>query len=101
MTMPATSAPDITIQSDVLGPVSLPATELWHFPVGLYGFPECKQFALIPAGRDGVFWLQSATHRQLAFLLIDPFTFFDGYAVDLSAADLSRIGTTEQADIVV
>lgn len=97
----AVAPSEVTIQSDVLGPITIPATELWEFPSGLYGFPDCRSFALVPAGRDGVFWLQSTTHRQLAFLLIDPFLFFPGYAVELSTADLARIGTNEQQDIVI
>jgi flagellar assembly factor FliW len=96
-----TSVDDITIESDLLGTVTLPATERWEFPAGLYGFEECTSFALLPAGRDGTFWLQSTTHRALAFLLVDPFVFFPGYEVDFSTADLARIGTAEPTDIVV
>src|SRR5262245_48990271 len=91
----------VLVQSDLLGPLSLQATEIWHFPAGLYGLPECRSFALLPAGRDGMFWLQSTSHARLAFLLVDPFVYFPGYSVDLSAADLSRLGTSEPTEILV
>ena len=89
------------VASDVLGPLTVGCAELLHFPQGLYGFPECQGWVLVPTKRDGLFWLQSTQHAPLAFLLVDPFTHFPGYAVDLSAADLARVGTSEPSEIVV
>jgi flagellar assembly factor FliW len=91
----------LTVQSDLLGPLTLQQTDLWDFPTGLYGLPECRSFALIPTGRDAMYWLQSTTHTRLTFLLVDPFVYFPGYTVDLSGADLTRIGTSEPTDIMV
>jgi flagellar assembly factor FliW len=91
----------IVVASDVLGPLTVARAELLHFPHGLYGFPECRSWVLIPTNREGLFWLQSADHSPLAFLLVDPFTHFPGYAVDLSPSDLVRVGTTEPSEIVV
>ena len=89
------------VASDVLGPLTVARAELLQFPQGLYGFPECHTWVLVPTRREGLFWLQSADDALLAFLLVDPFTHFPGYAVDLSAADLARVGTSEPSEIVV
>jgi flagellar assembly factor FliW len=91
----------IVVPSDVLGPLTVARGELLHFPNGLYGFPECRSWVLIPTKRDGLFWLQAADDAPLAFLLVDPFTYFPGYAVDLSPAELARVGTNEPSEIVV
>jgi flagellar assembly factor FliW len=91
----------LVIASDVLGPLTVGRAELLRFPQGLYGFPECHGWVLVPTKREGLFWLQSTQHAPLAFLLVDPFTHFPGYAVDLSAADLARVGTSEPSEIVV
>jgi flagellar assembly factor FliW len=91
----------IVVASDVLGPLTVARAELLHFPHGLYGFPECRSWVLIPTNREGLFWLQSADHSPLAFLLVDPFTHFPGYAVDLSTSELARVGTNEPSEIVV
>ena len=91
----------VIVPSDVLGPLTVAPAELLHFPQGLYGFPDCRSWVLVPTKRDGLFWLQSTEHAPLAFLLVDPFTHFPGYAVDLSAADLARVGTSEPSEIVV
>ena len=91
----------VVVASDVLGPLTVARAELLQFPQGLYGFPECRGWVLIPTKREGLFWLQSADDAPLAFLLVDPFTHFPGYAVDLSASDLTRVGTSEPSEIVV
>jgi flagellar assembly factor FliW len=91
----------LVVASDVLGPLTVARAELLHFPQGLYGFPECRSWVLVPTKRVGLFWLQSAEDALLAFLLVDPFTHFPGYAVDLSLADLARVGTSEPSEIVV
>jgi flagellar assembly factor FliW len=91
----------LVVASDVLGPLTVGRAELLQFPQGLYGFPECHGWVLVPTKREGLFWLQSTQHAPLAFLLVDPFTHFPGYAVDLSAADLARVDTSEPSEIVV
>jgi flagellar assembly factor FliW len=102
-TASATHAHDdsLVVASDVLGSLTVARAELLQFPQGLHGFPECRNWVLVPTKRDGLFWLQSADHAPLAFLLVDPFTHFPGYAVDLSSGDLARVGTTEASEIVV
>jgi flagellar assembly factor FliW len=89
------------VASDVLGPLTVARNALLHFPHGLFGFPECRAWVLVPTMREGLFWLQSADHAPLAFILVDPFTHFPGYAVDLSPAELARVGTSEPSEIVV
>jgi flagellar assembly factor FliW len=80
------------VDSDLLGSLSIEPGALITFPAGLLGLPECRTFALVAAAREGMFWLQSAEHSALTFLLVDPFVFFPGYAVDLQPADLAELG---------
>jgi len=104
MTSPAAAiahGEPFVVASDVLGALSVGRAELLEFPLGLYGFPECRTWVLVPTKRDGLFWLQSAEHAPLAFLLVDPFKHFPGYSVDLSPADLARVGTSEASEIIV
>jgi flagellar assembly factor FliW len=94
--MPST----VTITSDLLGTLTVDPSMVLTFPKGLLGFPECRSFVLLPSEREHVYWLQSVDYSSLAFLMIDPFVFFDGYTVDLAAADLSR-STTSPDDVTV
>jgi flagellar assembly factor FliW len=67
----------------------------------LFGCPECRGFALLPAEREGFFWLQSTEHSSLAFLLVDPFIYFEGYTVDLTGQVLQRLDTNDPASVNV
>lgn len=95
------TADSVTVHSTLLGALTLDRHELVEFPTGLYGFPDCRQFALLPASRDGLYWLQSTDYEALAFLLVDPFVHFSGYKVDLGSAELMRVGTSEPHEILV
>jgi flagellar assembly factor FliW len=97
MTAPA----PVTVHSDLLGTLTLDAASVIAFPDGLYGFPGCRAFALVPAEREGVYWLQSADQPALAFLLVDPFVIAPGYSVDLTAGDLADLGADEASSIAV
>lgn len=91
----------IAVTSDLLGTLAVAAESVFTFPAGMYGFPECRRFALLPAGREGLFWLQSLEHAPLIFLLADPFHFFPGYAVELSVGDRTELRATDAADVAV
>jgi flagellar assembly factor FliW len=89
------------IQSDLLGPLEIEPADVVHFAEGLFGFPDSRDYVLLPTERPGLYWLQSAEHSALAFLLVDPFPLFDGYAVDIGEADLRQLGGAAEADLIV
>lgn len=95
------SAAPLRVRSDLLGELTVPPEQVVAFPQGLFGFPECRDFALVPAERDALFWLQSTEHPTLAFLLADPFEFFAGYGVDVPPADLADLRAKEAADVAL
>lgn len=82
----------VVVPSAVLGPVEVRDADRIAFPAGLYGFPEAHEFALVPAGRPGLCWLQSTVEPALVFLLADPFAAFPGYAPDVPDAELTALG---------
>lgn len=85
--MPST----VTIVSDILGSLTVDPSAVLTFPKGLLGFPECRSFVLLPSERANVYWLQSVEYTSLAFLLVDPFVFFEGYTLDLGVTDLHAL----------
>lgn len=94
-------APTMIVHSDLLGPLSVASDEVLEFPDGLFGFPECRSFVLVPAEREGLYWLQSSAHSTLAFLLVDPFLFFEDFAVDVSRADLADLAAEDATEIAI
>jgi len=104
MTVPVAapaSEPRPLIRAAVAGTVVAAPGETIDFPAGLFGFDDCRSFTLTPAARTGLFWLQSLEHHGLVFLLVDPFLAFEGYAVDVGAADLLVLQVTDASEVAV
>lgn len=90
---------EIVIKSDLLGELRVQSTDLLHFPSGMLGFPECRRFALLRGGREGLFWLQSLEYAPLVFLLVDPFTIEENYSFDVQPSQVVELGAAEESDI--
>ena len=90
---------EIVVRSDLLGDLNVRSTDLLHFPAGMLGFPECRRFALLRGGRDGLFWLQSMEYSALVFLLVDPFAIEENYSFDVQPAQIAELGPGESSDI--
>lgn len=98
---PAQPATERRIESRVLGHIVIDAQSLVHFSDGLCGFENHREFALLPAARDGLWWLQSLDEPALAFLLVDTFRVTEGYEVELSAGDKARLQLESPDDALV
>ena len=102
MTTGALEAMDpLTVHSELLGTLPVPRDQLVEFPEGIYGFPGARRFALLPAPRDGLFWLQSVEFSALSFLLVDPFPVFSHFHIELTEVDKARLATADSADFLV
>lgn len=97
--VPGTAAETVQIRSALLGDLEVQPDNIFTFPRGLLGFPECRRFALLRGARDGMFWLQSMEYSTLAFLLIDPFTVEAGYSFDVQPSQILELGASGPADI--
>lgn len=77
----------LTIHSSTSGDVVVPASAVMQFVLPLWGFSDERAFALVPAARDGLWWLMGVEAPHTTFVLADPFAAFPEYAVDLSEVD--------------
>ena len=93
--------PRMNVPSQLLGELTVEPDEVFHFPSGLFGFPDSRDFVLLPAEQEGFFWLQSTEHAALAFLLADPFRFFEGYAVVVGQNERGDLRDPERAELLV
>jgi flagellar assembly factor FliW len=91
----------VSIDSLVLGTVQVPQSSVFHFANGLHGFETHTQFALLPAAREGLFWLQSLSSREVMFLLIDPFVAAPGFEVDLGVSEKAALKLDNPVDVLV
>lgn len=94
-------AAEAVVESALLGTLTVPENQVFHFDDGIVGFPEAHGFALMPARQDGMFWLQSLDFEALTFLMVDPFHFVEGYAVDLGPSELGTMATREASELLV
>lgn len=64
------------------GEVEYNPDNLLHFPAGLIGFPNLRDFIVMPNKKEGpLFWIQSVDDPAFAFVLTDPTNFFLEYRV--------------------
>ena len=94
-------SPTVVVDSLVLGQLHVPASSVFHFPNGLRGFETYTEFALLPAAREGLFWLQALTSRDVVFLLIDPFVASPGFEVDLGVTERASLQLECPMDVLV
>lgn len=75
-----------------------PATTL-HFPRGLIGFENLREFIVMPNIKRGpLFWIQSVEDPEIAFVLTDPTNFFVDYRVAPDDKEKEKLGMQDGDD---
>jgi len=62
-----------------------------HFPAGILGFENLREYVLLDALQQPFYWLQSMEIQEIAFVLIEPKIFRPDYSPDVSAYELEEI----------
>lgn len=88
------TVPAAAYETELFGTLHVDDSQLVHFDEGLLGFPAFRRWILLEGARRGTAWLQSAEHRSLAFLVVEPFVVFDEFTLDISDADVARLGAS-------
>jgi flagellar assembly factor FliW len=82
----------ITIDSQALGPVTVPAGHLITFPANLPGYPQERRFALINNRLKPPFYLlQGVDNPAVAFVVADPVVLFPDYHPPSGPVDLQDL----------
>ncbi|RLB59530.1 MAG: hypothetical protein DRI34_01615 [Deltaproteobacteria bacterium] len=88
------------IETSRFGTLEIEREELIEFPQGMIGFADQREYLLIDhAPGSPVHWLQSTQVPGLAFPLVDPDRFVDGYLVHPPAEMNELLGSCEPADL--
>ena len=89
------------LQTKYFGQVDCPEDQILHFPRGLFGFEEEKEFFLLPfEGSDGsLLCFQSARTPQLAFVAMNPFSLKPDYAPVLTGEELRELGVERSEEL--
>jgi len=90
----------VTIQTTRFGQVTLESQDLFAFPEGILGFADLKKFALLDDPNDDIFaWLQSCDEPAIAFPVLEPELFQQGYKISLAKSDLEALKLTNTEGI--
>ena len=85
------------VQSTRFGELEVAEEGILQFPCGIPGFVEEKTFALLPYQPDSPFsFLQSLKDPSLAFMLVEPFSFFPDYDFELDDVIVKELGLSDE-----
>ncbi len=83
------------IESTRFGAIEVSPTDVVDFPLGLIGLGG-RRYVLLDRNPDsGFLWLHSCDDPALALPVVDPYRFFDTFALALGAEDRERIGAED------
>jgi len=91
------------IQSRI-GSLSIPPERVIHFPRGLIGFEQEREFTLVQIREDSPFLiLQSMNDPRLGLMVADPYSFIQDYDVVVGEAErkILRIDNIRQVLVLV
>ncbi|WP_010676913.1 flagellar assembly protein FliW [Bacillus timonensis] len=82
--------------------VELEEKDVISFDFGIPGFPDEKEYIILPLSDDSVFYiLQSVKTDELAFIISDPFIHFKEYEFDIPKDDLDILKIEKKDDVVI
>jgi flagellar assembly factor FliW len=82
----------LTIESSRFGTLEIALDAVIEFPTGLVGLGGSRYTILAPDSESPFRWLHSVDDPALALPIANPLTFFADYEIELSDADLERVG---------
>jgi len=79
------------------GEIEYDPENLLHFPAGLIGLPNLRDFIVMPNKKQGpLFWIQSVDDPEMAFVLTDPTNFFLDYTVEPGPSERQSLRIEEE-----
>lgn len=88
-------------QTKYHGLMEQPQDEILHFKSGIPGFPEEEEFIVLPLEEETFFILQSVKTPNLAFVMVNPFTYFPNYDFTLEDQVVDSLNITSPEDVIV
>jgi flagellar assembly factor FliW len=80
------------IHTTRFGPVDVHPSDVILFPNGLLGLDDCLHWALLAdAGNQGLGWLQSTTHGDVALAVVSPRRYVPGHEVRVARSELAPL----------
>ncbi len=95
----------MVIKTRIFGEVTIDDSKMIHFPAGIVGFPDLKDFALIhdaeQGNQAGIRWMQSVQEPEFAMPVVDPLVAKEDYNPVVDDELLKVIGEGEDILVLV
>jgi flagellar assembly factor FliW len=92
----------VQIETTRFGKVSVDKVDILHFPDGILGFENHKDYFLFDPGDDTlILWLQSATNPEIAFPVLEPKIFNRDYKFKLTPNELEQLSIEKLSEALV
>ncbi len=92
----------LIVNTTRFGDVQVDAAKIITLPRGIIGFPDDKQYVLLMHQPDSpLFWLQSVTNPDLAFVVVMPVLFKPDYRVPVGPPLLEALGALSPDEIQI
>lgn len=90
------------VRTSRFGSIQVEDDAVISMPDGMLGFSEITRYVLIQH-RDGspFLWYQAVDEPNLAFVVVDAFTFFPEYEIIMSSEDVDVLKCSKPADLAV
>jgi flagellar assembly factor FliW len=83
----------MTVETTRFGQLDVDPCRVITVPRGLIGFPSAQRFIMFEHSPGLPFqWLQSLDNPSLAFIVIDPHTFFPDYEIEIAEEEARGLG---------
>ncbi|AGT33468.1 flagellar assembly protein FliW [Geobacillus genomosp. 3] len=91
----------MNVRTKYHGELNIDEQHIIRFPRGLPGFVDEKRFVLLPLADTPFVILQSVDTPALGFVLIEPFSYFPAYEIELDEATLEQLGIESERDVAL
>ncbi len=91
----------MNIETKFHGKQELTAEDIIHFESGIPGFPNEKEFCILPMADTPFLVLQSIQTTEVAFIIMDPFQIFPDYEFDLPDEVLEGLKVEDKKDLAI
>ena len=88
------------IRTKPYGEIEVDEKQRLTFPEGIIGFEGIGDYFLIDSKEGPFYWLQSAQHAELAFLLINPRLFLDDYKLQVRSEEIQLLQPEAEDDLL-
>ncbi len=85
------------------GTIHVDEDAIYKFPEGLYGFEDCKEFAIFQHDYDdelSLLYMQHTKDLFPCFLVFEPWDMYEGYDPHMEPADLKACGVESEDDLI-